>query len=86
MFTPGSETTPKVTADGSYFIDACPRAFHFVLNWLRKRGEVDFLPVIPKDVFWRDVGHAAAMIGIDYDYDYDGSCCHDKDLSWFLIL
>ena len=39
MFTPGSETSPPLTEDGAYFIDACPRAAEVVINWLRGRSQ-----------------------------------------------
>ena len=36
MFTPGSKTSPSVTANGAYFINASPRTFEAVLNCLRR--------------------------------------------------
>ena len=74
MFTPGSGTSPPVTEDGSYFIDACPRAFHVVLNWLRERevnddfrdmetyydGEIH----IPRDVHIDSLYLAAKKVGL----------------------
>ena len=35
MFTPGSETSPPLTEDGAYLIDASARAAEVVINWLR---------------------------------------------------
>ena len=36
MFEPNSNLPPAtVTKDGVYLIDACPRSFEVVLNWLR---------------------------------------------------
>ena len=38
MFALDSELPPaRVTEDGAYFIDACPRGFSVILNWLRYR-------------------------------------------------
>ena len=36
MFTPGSKTSPPLTEDGSYFIDAKPKAAEWILEWLRR--------------------------------------------------
>ena len=39
MFEPNSNLPPAtVTKDGVYLIDACPRSFEVVLNWLRYRS------------------------------------------------
>ena len=35
MFQPGSSIPPAAKTDGVYFIDACPRAFGVILNYLR---------------------------------------------------
>ena len=36
MFDPDSERPPAaLSEDGYYLIDACPRAFAIILNWLR---------------------------------------------------
>ena len=51
MFTPGSRTSPPVTADGAYFIDACPRAFDVLLNSLRNRSENKASHVFPAGVW-----------------------------------
>ena len=38
MFALDSELAPaRVTEDGAYFLDACPRLFAVILNWLRHR-------------------------------------------------
>ena len=67
MFTPGSKTSPSVTADGAYFIDASPRAFEVVLNWLRHGGTGMDFPA--EDFPWNDLHHAANIIGLTQSYD-----------------
>ena len=53
MFDPDSDIPPAVVnEDGFYFLDACPRAFSVILNWLRYKDvilgkEVDARDVIP---------------------------------------
>ena len=37
MFEPNSNLPPATITDGVYQIDACPRSFEVVLNWLRYR-------------------------------------------------
>jgi len=37
MFQPNSNLPPATITDGVYQIDACPRSFEVVLNWLRYR-------------------------------------------------
>ena len=37
MFEPNSNLPPATIMDGVYQIDACPRSFEVVLNWLRYR-------------------------------------------------
>jgi len=37
MFAPNSSLTPATMEDGVYLLDACPRAFSVILNWLRYR-------------------------------------------------
>lgn len=37
MFEPNSKFSPATMGDGVYQLDACPRAFSVVLNWLRYR-------------------------------------------------
>ena len=74
MFTPGSRTSPPVTEDGSYFIDACPRAFDLILNWLRKIEVNDFGDLenydpleeilIPADVNIERLSLAAKKMGL----------------------
>ena len=56
----GSRMSPPVTADGAYFIDANPRAFESVLNWLRRGG----LTYLPDGFPWGDLPHAAKIIGL----------------------
>ena len=58
--------------DGSYFIDACPRAFDVIINWLRLRRarvDVDGLTdewdtILPADVHIDRLSLAAKMIGL----------------------
>ena len=58
MFSPGSQTSPLLTKDGSYFIDACPKSAEVVLNWIRRASEEEHVYVgklygtfnIPADV------------------------------------
>ena len=44
------QAPPAVTRDGAFIIDLCPRAFGFVLNWLRswailkQKGKTLFTP------------------------------------------
>ena len=61
MFTPGSETSPALTEDGAYFIDACPKAAEFVLNCLRRRvvGYSFNLPRLPAGIDFEDLDVAA---------------------------
>ena len=65
MFTPFSRTSPPVTPDGSYFIDASPRAFEIVLDWLRWRrmneNNYSYQNIVPIDY---QVALAAESIGI----------------------
>ena len=65
MFTPFSRTSPPVTPDGSYFIDASPRAFEIVLDWLRWRkmneNNYSYQYIVPTDY---QVSLAAESIGI----------------------
>ena len=61
MFTLGSSFSPPVTEDGAYFIDASPRAFELVLNWLR-RGKGNL--ILPNDLPLDDIKHAAKKIGV----------------------
>ena len=68
MFTPGSKTSPPVTADGAYFIDASPRAFEAVLNGLRMRLSLGYNAIIYRDalvnVHRYHLSLAAKMIGL----------------------
>ena len=42
MFDPDSERPPAaLSEDGDYLIDACPRAFAIILNWLRYKEILD---------------------------------------------
>ena len=61
MFTPGSETSPPLTEDGAYFIDACPKAAEFVLNCLRRRvvGSTFNPPMLPAGIDFEDLIVAA---------------------------
>jgi len=51
MFQPDSSLAPATCSDGVYKIDACPRSFSVILNWLRYRslalGEVKAEEVLP---------------------------------------
>ena len=70
IFTPGSRTSPPVTKDGAYFIDASPSAFETVLNCLR-RGLPAFIR--PTDCDWNDISHAAKIIGLERRPYNDGA-------------
>lgn len=65
MFTPGSETSPPLTKDGAYLIDACPKAAEFVLNCLRRgvvggvEGELFDSPTVPAGIDFADLDVAA---------------------------
>ena len=51
MFDPDSERPPAaVTEDGSYFLDACPRAFAVILNYLRYNKIILGKEALPEDV------------------------------------
>ena len=52
MFEPNSNLSPAtITEEGCYQIDACPRVFGVVLNWLRYRSLILGKDVRPEDVF-----------------------------------
>ena len=52
MFEPNSNLPPApVTEEGCYQIDACPRSFGVVLNWLRYRSLILGSDVRAEDVF-----------------------------------
>ena len=68
MFKPGSRTSPPITADGGYFIDACPRAFEIVLNWVRVKGEAG-LKIYNRNVDISHVSQAAKTIGLEIRHD-----------------
>ena len=60
MFEPNSNLPPAtVTEEGCYQIDACPRSFGVVLNWLRYRSLI-----IGKDVRAEDVLPVADYFGL----------------------
>ena len=62
MFKPGSETSPPLTEDGAYFIDACPKAAEFVLNSLRRQVWGSFNidpPRLPAGIDFEDLDVAA---------------------------
>ena len=58
MFDPDSEIPPaELTEDGAFFLDALPRAFTVILNWLRCIEILDkevnpetVIPVFPRFV------------------------------------
>ena len=51
MFDPDSELPPAaLTEDGAYFIDACPRAFEVILNWLRYKEVMLGMEAVARDV------------------------------------
>ena len=51
MFDPDSDLPPAaLTEDGAYFIDACPRAFEVILNWLRYKKVMLGTEAVAKDV------------------------------------
>ena len=51
MFEPNSNLPPASVTDGVFKIDACPRSFSVILNWLRYRslilGDVKVQDVFP---------------------------------------
>ena len=75
MFTPGSTTSPPLTKEGAYFIDACPKAVEFILSSLRSRRlnlaarnnwpfdkSTDY--VIPDDMSKKDLDVAAQRFAL----------------------
>ena len=58
MFQPSSSLPPATLADGVYMIDACPRSFSVIINWLRYRS------LILGDVRPEDVLPAADYFGL----------------------
>ena len=59
MFDPDSELPPAaLSQDGYYLIDACPRAFAVILNWLRYRE------IIGKEIHPEDVIPVADYFGL----------------------
>ena len=61
MFALDSELAPaRVTEDGAYFLDACPRLFAVILNWLRHRKVL-----LGKDVSAEEVLLVVEFYGIN---------------------
>ena len=59
MFDPDSDIPPaSVSDDGNYFLDACPRAFSVILNWLR------YKKILGKEVQPDDVIPVAEYFGL----------------------
>jgi len=64
MFQPNSALSPAMMEEAVYQVDACPRAFSVILNWLRYRqlilGDVGAKEVVPVADFFHiaDLGEA----------------------------
>ena len=59
MFDPNSKLPPAgVTEDGAFFLDACPRAFAVILDWLR------YIEILDKEVHPDDVIPVADYFGL----------------------
>ena len=72
MFTPGSKTSPPLTEEGAYFIDACPKALKVILSSLRcrrlnsARNNQPYIssPVIPNDISKEELDIAAKCFAL----------------------
>ena len=61
MFDPDSDRPPAaVNQDGVFLIDACPRAFTVILNWLRYKDVI-----LSKDIQAMEVIPVADFFGLD---------------------
>ena len=61
MFDPDSDRPPaSVNQDGVFLIDACPRAFTVILNWLRYKDVI-----LSKDIQAEEVIPVADFFGLD---------------------
>ena len=60
MFDPDSDRPPAVNQDGVFLIDACPRAFNVILNWLRYKDVI-----LSKDIQAEEVIPVADFFGLD---------------------
>jgi len=65
MFQPNSPLSPALMEGGVYQVDACPRAFGVILNWLRYRqlilGNVRAKEVVPVADFFHIVDLSEAL-------------------------
>ena len=72
MFTPGSKTSPPLTEEGAYFIDACPKAVKVILSSLRcrrlnpARNNQPYIssPVFPDDISKEELDIAAKSFAL----------------------
>ena len=69
------QAPPAVTRDGAFIIDLCPRAFGFVLNWLRswailkQKGKTLFTP----SGLYEKFDFAARFSGFNLEQDNHGT-------------
>ena len=83
MFTPGSKTSPPLTEEGAYFIDACPKAVKFVLSSLRRRRlsldrnnqPYDSSSLFPADISIKDLDDAAQSFALRVE-TFNQQDCH----------
>ena len=85
MFTPGSNTSPPLTEEGAYFIDACPKAVKFVLTSLISRRLIlaenqsyNSCLDVPEDMPEKDLEIAAQTFALKLSNIMIGEICWDR--------